>query len=166
LRRGYLELARNGQVVLGHALQIAPDFCAGKRATTKARILASAEGTAATDKHSMEMLYKYLNTLGSRSKSPLASAIQALNTDVSFQLFRVRQLPADFTGQTPVYFFETILHRSTIPPGVEGGIAFDLVCLVNPTLCPSLLGLPAHLVLSTVKDPRVRMVVDQTLSAG
>jgi hypothetical protein len=162
LRQGYLELARTGQVVWGQALNTSADFRSGKTLRAKARVMACAEGTPVADKHSIETFYKFMNTLRSSSKSPAIAELRALANDVTFELFRVRQVPQSLAGKMPVHVFEIVLHRSTNPTHFKDSWA--VVCLVNPATRPSLLAIPAEIAFRAVKGPPVQIRTDRSLS--
>jgi hypothetical protein len=86
-----------------------------------------------------------------------------LARDVTFQLFRARQLSEAFAGKIPVYLIEVVLHRSTMSKNLKDD--WSLVCLVNPAMRSPLLGLPAELALRTVRKPDIQLVYDQSLRA-
>jgi hypothetical protein len=151
LRRGYLELAKTGQVVWGQALNTAAEFRNGKVMWAKARVLAAAEGTPEADKQSIETMFKFCNTLRSPSNSTGTAEVQAMAADVSFKLFRVRPVPEILAGNVPVYLFDVILDRSANSSGFQK--QWSLVCMANPAMRPSLLGIPAKFAFRSMKGP-------------
>ena len=164
LRRGYLELARTGQVVWAEVVNAGGLFKSGKVPTGPAIAIAAAEGTAPADKHLIETFYKLLNTLNSAPTGSVAAELEALLDFPSFELFRVRQLPPHFAGNIPVYVFDMMVHQSATP-----NPAFDqsasLLCIVNPQIRPPVLAIPYELAFRAVPNPRLRVLVDRSLRA-
>jgi len=166
LRRGYLELARTGQVVWAQVVKAGGLVKRGTLSSGPAIAVAAAEGTAQSDKQLTETFYKLLNTLRATPPGPVAAELRALLDLDSFELFRVRRLPPHFAGNLPVYVFDMTVHQSSTPnPTFDPKGSASLLCIVNPNIRPAILAIPYEMAFRVVPNPRTRILVDRSLRA-
>ena len=78
--------------------------------------------------------------------------IRTMLDDETYHLFRVRTLPLTFTGNDPVYLFDTWLHRSVVAGGHLDKMPF-IVCLIHPQIQPAILPIPI-----SIAGPHIQLI--------
>jgi hypothetical protein len=151
LRRRYRRLAESGRVVLAGTWMVNSALAAGEVDCAPAMLIAGAEGTLQADNRAHGIMDRLSDLAEKRPGSADEKAIRAMLEDEDYHAFRVRRLPPAFTGEPPIFLFDTILHSSAMA-GADGEAVPFVVCLVNPEMKPAILPVPTAMVARHIRS--------------